>query len=290
MRDPMITEVKNILREHNIPHEELETVDLVAKIKDRLSLILVRWDLKNIKPQEARRAGAIARALRASLFAISEVSGNERLIDDAVYERQGLPVINLATFERFLRGEKLYVRKRRGKFVVSVNAERLRAARIERGFSQGDLADLLGVSRKAVYEYERANMDVSADVAAKLVEIFGTEVLQEVDLLKEYEGTVIDERAHMPEERKIAEATSGFHLSKGPADVVSQSAVFAIKHHRGGSNLDDFAKLAKMVDVKKVLLNFDNTPKELEELDDIITCHNVEEVLRLIKGDASRRP
>lgn len=288
MRDPMISEVKEVLKEYNIPHEELETVDLVAKIRNKLSLILVRWNLKDIKPQEARRAGAIARALKASLFAISEVSGNERLVDDAVYERQGLPVVNLETFERFLRGEKIYVRKRRGKFVVSVNTQKLREARTEMGMSQGELAEILGVSRKAVYEYERANMDVSAEIAAKLVEIFGTEVLQEVDLLKEYEGTAIDERAHMPEERKIAEATGGFHLSKGPADVVSQSAIFAIKHHRGGSNLEDFAKLAKMVDVKKIVLNFNNTPKELEEVEDVLACKDVNDVLRLLKGGESR--
>ncbi len=288
MKDPMISEVKNILRRHNIQHEELETLDLIAKIRDKLSLILVRWDMRNIKPQEVRRAGAVARALRASLFAISEVSGNERLVDDTAYERQGLSVINLETFERILRGEKVYVKKRRGKFVVSVNAERLRKARVERGMSQGELAEMLGVSRKAVYEYERANMDVSVEVAARLVELFGTEVLQEVDLLKEYEGTAIDERVHLPEERKIAEATGGFHLSKGPADVVSQSAVFVIKHHRGGSNLEDFAKLAKMVSVKKIMVKFNDAPKELEDVSEIYACQDVEGVLKLLKGDETR--
>jgi putative transcriptional regulator len=48
--------------------------------------------------------------------------------------------------------------------------------------SMGELAEMLGISRKAVYEYEKGAMDPSIEVAQKLIDIFGEDIVERVDI------------------------------------------------------------------------------------------------------------
>jgi putative transcriptional regulator len=50
---------------------------------------------------------------------------------------------------------------------------RLRALRAERGWSQGDLGERLGVSRQAVNAIETGKHDPSLSLAFKIAQVFG---------------------------------------------------------------------------------------------------------------------
>ena len=55
---------------------------------------------------------------------------------------------------------------------------RLRALRAERGWSQGDLAGRLAVSRQTVNAIETEKYDPSLPLAFKIAEVFGTSIEQ----------------------------------------------------------------------------------------------------------------
>jgi len=53
---------------------------------------------------------------------------------------------------------------------------RLRVLRAERGWTQGDLADRLGVSRQTVYAIENERFDPSLPLAFAIAELFGQRI------------------------------------------------------------------------------------------------------------------
>jgi putative transcriptional regulator len=53
---------------------------------------------------------------------------------------------------------------------------RLRVARAERGWTQGELADRAGVSRQTINVIESGRYDPSLPLAFKLAELFGTRI------------------------------------------------------------------------------------------------------------------
>lgn len=78
---------------------------------------------------------------------------------------------------KILKKEKIFVYKTRGGIFVKLDNKKLRERKEELGLSLGELANILGVSRKTVYDYERGTSDVTIEVAEKLIEIFGEDIL-----------------------------------------------------------------------------------------------------------------
>ncbi|MDX2260830.1 MAG: helix-turn-helix transcriptional regulator [Gemmatimonadales bacterium] len=53
---------------------------------------------------------------------------------------------------------------------------RLRVLRAERGWTQGDLAERLGVSRQTIYAIENERFDPSLPLAFAIAELFGQRI------------------------------------------------------------------------------------------------------------------
>jgi putative transcriptional regulator len=58
---------------------------------------------------------------------------------------------------------------------------RLRELRAEKGWSQGDLADLLGVSRQSINALETEKFDPSLPLAFKIARLFGLRIEEVFD-------------------------------------------------------------------------------------------------------------
>ncbi|WP_243674689.1 helix-turn-helix domain-containing protein [Vulcanisaeta distributa] len=103
--------------------------------------------------------------------------------------------------------------KDKGIVRASVKGQLLRRLREDRGMSLGDLAKMLGVTRRTVYEYERESMEASERTARMLVSIFNEDVLSDVDLRPREEEVIneVREREEMVDEG-IRELLSSFRL------------------------------------------------------------------------------
>lgn len=55
-------------------------------------------------------------------------------------------------------------------------AERLKALRLKKGFSQTELAERLGVSQGLISQYENGSTSPTAELSVKIAELFGTTV------------------------------------------------------------------------------------------------------------------
>jgi putative transcriptional regulator len=92
------------------------------------------------------------------------------LEEGIIYSRFGVPILSLNTFEEFLgEGVPPMVFAAPGGLYVKIDSDFLKEIRTKRNISLGTLAEIAGVSRKAIQMYEDG-MGAIIDVAIKIEE------------------------------------------------------------------------------------------------------------------------
>ncbi len=203
--------------------------DIVARKGDVVLLLKVLYNIESLKAETAKEMKIIAKLLKASPIVVGERYKNDYLERGVVYNRHGLPVISTATFYDFVvEGVYPVVYSSPGGYFVKIDGKRVRELREKLGFSLGDVAKFLGVSRRTVKKYEE-NVDASVETALKLEELLGSEVIKAIDLL----DFVKDERVETV--RKIEEGemeivkqlecigVKVYPIKQAPFDMVSQA-------------------------------------------------------------------
>ncbi len=188
------------------------SIDLVASLagsRDDIVNLLVKCalDASTVSKKEAAELKGLASVLDASALIVSEFLSGVKLESGVVYERHGVNLVNLETLEDALSGKRLpVIIAHKDIFKVRIKGDELRRKRLEKGLSLGDVAFYLGVSRKAVYEYEKGVMEPTVERAQKLVELFGEDILNPINLLEPPRGVDVKnlEPFDAPEEETLA--------------------------------------------------------------------------------------
>jgi len=160
-----------------------KSFDLVARRGDDLVLLKI---LRNVDALDGA-TGAELRRLGEYLDATPIVVGmrtrDEDLKPEVVYFRHGVPVINPDTaFDLFVEEVPPLIYAAPGGLYVSIDGDLLSDEREGRGWSLGQLASELGVSRRTVSKYEDG-MNASIEVAIQIEEIFNERFSSPVNVL-----------------------------------------------------------------------------------------------------------
>jgi putative transcriptional regulator len=203
--------------------------DIVARKDDIILLLKVLYNIDSLKPEMAREMKVIAKLLKASPIVIGEKYKNDYLERGVVYNRHGLPVVNTATFYDFIvEGIYPFVYSAPGGYFVRIDSAKVREMREKLGLSLGDLANLLGVSRRTVKKYEE-DVDATIETALKLEEILGGGVVKAIDILNFVQDEEIGVKYDFSgKERDILEqleciGVKVYPIRHAPFDVVSQA-------------------------------------------------------------------
>ncbi|OYT60647.1 MAG: hypothetical protein B6U75_01125 [Desulfurococcales archaeon ex4484_217_1] len=164
------------------PTYERRSLDVVARRSNEKFVMKVSFEIDNVGSKELSELAALSRIFDAAGIIVSKKTRKKELKDYVVYERYKVPAMTPETLREFIDSGEVYVYAGRGGYYVRVNGEKLRRKREERDMSLGDLAQLLGVSRKAVYEYERRSMSLSFTTALRLIEIFGEDIVIPINI------------------------------------------------------------------------------------------------------------
>ncbi|ABM79911.1 transcriptional regulator [Hyperthermus butylicus] len=163
-------------------------IDVVAsKSNGEALLVKVIEDAAQLGPKDVRELRQCSRLLEASGIIVAERSNGVEIDDIVAIEKSGVYVVNVDGLGAALRNE-VYVVHRQGNLYMRVNGEKLREERLRRGYSLGDLASLLNVTRRSVYLYEQEEVDVSLSTALKLMEIFGDEIFKPIPVIARERG------------------------------------------------------------------------------------------------------
>lgn len=186
-KERMLNEIREILRKGGFEIGEpiLKSIsfDIIAK-RDTLVLILKSLiNIDSLRNEVARELKILGKELRASPLVIGKKSAMGPILDGVIYSRHGIPIISMGTFRDFILEDiNPLVYASPGGLYVRLDGERLRKIREEQGISLGQLAEIAGVSRKAVQLYEEG-MSAVVDIALKLEEYLGEELIQPLNLL-----------------------------------------------------------------------------------------------------------
>lgn len=280
------------------------SIDLLAASTTKNIFIKVVEDLKHIDNREANELRGLSTVLDAHPLIVAEKEGGVELDDIAAYEKHGLYAVNVRGLEAALENS-IYVVKRHGNFYMRIDSEKLREFRRMRGLSLGDLAKLVGVSRKTVYEYERSSMDVSLSTAIRLLEVVGDEIFKPIPVLDSQEKPVKRSTKRMSvdtvAERKIIlqiEKRGGkaIHSRHSPVDIgvkLAEKKAVVIVEHKHDTDIrlrsEEAVKIAEASSAEKIaLIRRSNLRKDLEALGyDVV--RTPEELLELVVGEGEKK-
>ncbi|MCU0851703.1 MAG: transcriptional regulator [Thermoplasmata archaeon] len=151
--------------------------DIIARRDKELLIIKALTNIDSLSIDDAEQLRVLATALRASPMVIGLHSGSGKLEDGILYSRFGIPIISDATFrEHMVDGVPPFVYAAPGGLYVRLDGELMRRIRQDRNISLGALAEVAGVSRKAIQMYE-SGMGAMVEIAAKIEEFLNEPIV-----------------------------------------------------------------------------------------------------------------
>jgi putative transcriptional regulator len=149
----------------------------IAAKNESLMLIKSLINIDGFSEEHALSLRSIAYFLSANPLVVSIKTNRQFLNDQTIYSRFKLPVITPQTFENFLEEEKMiFFESSKGKHTSEVDVKKIRRKRREKGFSLRELAQLVGISKKALYEIEKNKTKPSFETVNKIEDVLNTEI------------------------------------------------------------------------------------------------------------------
>jgi putative transcriptional regulator len=157
--------------------------DLAAHRHDQLIFLKICADIGNACFDDAAELQKISGCFSALPLIIGEKTRKKPLENDTVYTRYDISVITPETLEDVvLRGTHPLVEAGPGGYYIKLDGNLINKRRQELGLSVGKLAEMVGISRRTLYGYERGMTKASVPKAYKLEWILGAPVVQNADI------------------------------------------------------------------------------------------------------------
>ena len=159
--------------------------DFAARKGEEIVLVKIRSDVESFSIAEAHELRVIAGRVGAAALVVSGRSHDKPLEDDTVYSRHSVYVVTEKTLRNvaFETGFPL-VNAGPGGYFVEVDGALVEYRRKELGLSIGKLAEMVGVSRRTIYGYERNMAKASVSSAYNLAKVLGIPVGKPVNVLR----------------------------------------------------------------------------------------------------------
>jgi putative transcriptional regulator len=159
--------------------------DFAAKKENLLTFIKVHVNIGSASQKDASELVTITEHFNASPLFIGEKTRNRPLENDTVYSRYDIYAVNTKTLRDVILKE-LYplVEAGPGGYYVQINGQLIRERRQKLGLSIGKLAEMIGVSRRTLYGYEKEMAKASVSTAYNLEWALGVPVVEPIDIFK----------------------------------------------------------------------------------------------------------
>ncbi len=157
--------------------------DLAAHRKKQLTFIKVYANIGNVSAKDASELQTISECFSATPLIIGEKTRRKPLEDDTVYSRYDIYAITTKTLEDMaLHKVHPLVEAGPGGYYIELDGNLIRKRRQEMELSVGTLAEMLGISRRTLYGYERGMAKASVSTAYKLEWTLGVPLAQVIDV------------------------------------------------------------------------------------------------------------
>lgn len=221
LTEDIFKQVSNILEQAGFTWYSIKypgwkrSIDIVASRGNSRLVMKIVEDLEDLDSEEVRDLQKSASAYDAIPLLASNSCGKRKMEDDVVYVKSNINAVTPNLLRNFLlKGEKPIIVKMKGSYLLRINKEVFSRLRTEMGLSLGAISEMLGVSRKSVYLYERGELMITLERAIQLAERFGEDIFDEIDLFKD----------RFSDSPRLQEDDS-------PKDPIEEELINVLKHH-----------------------------------------------------------
>lgn len=155
--------------------------DIVARRDSQLLIVKVLGNVDALNQRVGQELRTLARFLDGTPILVGERSSAGDLEDGVVYMHRGVGVLTIKTLQDYLiQDERPLAVASPGGLHVNLQGQVLRRLRQERALSLGLLAQVAGVSRRAIQMYEEG-MRGTIDAALRLEEYLQASLVEPID-------------------------------------------------------------------------------------------------------------
>lgn len=206
MRARLVEQVRGLLSHAGFAVSEVFqhrpiSFDFLARRDDQLYILKVLTNIDSLSEDVSREMRVLARFLDGRPLLVGLKSSSGRLEAGAVYVRHGIPILSFQGLKEYLLdGAPPVAFAAPGGFCVQLDGDRLEAIRHEENLSLGQLADVAGVSRRAISMYE-AGMSATVEAALRLEEYLEEELIVPLDPFSRVDQD--DQETQTPDWRQV---------------------------------------------------------------------------------------
>ncbi|MDH4123294.1 MAG: transcriptional regulator [Thermoplasmata archaeon] len=144
--------------------------DLIARRDDQLLILKILQNIDAFGKEDANQMRKLASALSGSPAVVGSRTSSKKLGEGIIYSRFGIPILSFDTLQEFMKeGVPPFIFAAPGGLYVKIDSDLLRTIRREKNISLGALAEIAGVSRKAIQMYEEG-MGTMIEIAIRMEE------------------------------------------------------------------------------------------------------------------------
>ncbi len=165
--------------------------DFLARRDDQLYILKVLTNIDSLSEEVAEEMRVLARFLDGRPLLVGLKASSGPLEPGAVYVRHGIPILSAEGLRDYLiEGAPPMAFAAPGGFCVKLDGDKLNELRVDRDLSLGQLADVAGVSRRAISMYEDG-MSATVEAALRLEEFLEEPLIQPLD---PFDRTTLDDQ------------------------------------------------------------------------------------------------
>ena len=160
--------------------------DLLVKKHDLFFSVKVFPNIDNLNPDIIKDLKSLSLLLKSKPILIGIRNRYNRLEENTIYIREGLPFISLNTLENILSNNKYpYILAKRGGGVIFLDGDLMKILREKLSVSRKDLSEKLGVTKRTICAYETENMRPSETMANKICEVLqNNEIFKKINIFE----------------------------------------------------------------------------------------------------------
>ena len=182
--------------------------DLLVKKEDLVFSVKIFPNIDNLNQSVIHDIKSLSLILKSKPLLIGIRNRYQKLEDNTIYVREGLPFITLNTFENILNEQYPHILARRGGGVVFLDGTLMKILREKHLITRKELSEILGVTKRTISSYENESMRPSEKIAEKILEILeNNNLFKRINL---FEWTIkdnIDEKGVL-EEKELSQFES----------------------------------------------------------------------------------